>query len=61
MGGREVVAIGAGLAALLSLAACGPSGQSSSNATPTAPPSTAPAALTDAQKKALIAVLPAAY
>ena len=53
-----------GLAATLALclAGCGPSGGSASNtaATTTPPPAPAPV-LTDAQKKALVAQLPAAY
>jgi cytochrome c len=50
-------------AAALALAGCGPSGGSSagnSTATTSAPPAAAPT-LTDAQKKALVAQLPAAY
>jgi cytochrome c len=45
----------------LALAGCGPSGGSASNTTAaTTPPAAAPT-LTDAQKKALVAQLPAAY
>ncbi|MGA0601012.1 c-type cytochrome [Caulobacter sp. KR2-114] len=61
--GTSVVVI---LGAASLLAACGKSGGASSTASadqPSAPaePASAPAALTDAQKKALLAELPAAY
>jgi len=50
-------------AAALCLTGCGPSGPSSANtaATTTSAPAAAPPTLTDAQKKALLAQLPAAY
>jgi cytochrome c len=51
-------------ACLLVVAACGKSGGGANTSTETAPASTAasaPAELTDAQKKALVAELPAAY
>jgi cytochrome c len=60
---RPAALIGAGLA-ILSLAACGgPSNTSNAGTSASAPttPPAAPVALTDAQKKALVAELPAAY
>src|SRR5580704_19237073 len=55
----------AGLLAAVSLAACGNGGGSSSSSssgnTPVAAAPAAPQVLTDAQKKALVAELPAAY
>jgi cytochrome c len=51
-----------GIAALLLVVACGNGGQSSSSGGQTAAPApSAPVTLTDAQKKALIAQLPATY
>jgi len=62
---RQTAWAGIGLAALLALGACGkptptPNTAAAPSAAPAAP-SAAPAELTDAQKKALIAQLPAAY
>ena len=58
---RTTSLFGLATALALALASCGPSGGSASNTTAaTAPPAAAPT-LTDAQKKALIAQLPAAY
>ena len=58
---RTTSLFGLTTALALALAGCGPSGGSASNtAAATAPPAAAPT-LTDAQKKALIAQLPAAY
>ena len=58
---RTTLLFGLATVLALSLAGCGPSGGSTSNTTAaTAPPPPAPT-LTDAQKKALVAELPAAY
>jgi len=58
---RTTSLFGFATALALALAGCGPSGGSASNTTAAAaPPAPAPT-LTDAQKKALIAQLPAAY
>jgi len=59
---RHLAWAGIGFAALTALGACGQSGSNSNTAAaPPAPTSSGPVELTDAQKKALIAQLPAAY
>ncbi len=58
---RTTSLFGLATALALALAGCGPSGGSATNTTAaTTPPAPAPT-LTDAQKKALVAQLPAAY
>jgi cytochrome c len=60
---RTTVAFALTTALIAPLAACGPSGGGSTaaNTSTAAAPPAAPAPLTDAQKKALVAQLPAAY
>jgi cytochrome c len=58
---RTMSLFGLAAATGLSLAGCGPSGGSASNTAAASPPPTPAPVLTDAQKKALVAQLPAAY
>ena len=58
---RQAAWVGFGLAALTALGACGQSSSTSNTAAAPSPSPAGPAELTDGQKKALVAQLPAAY
>jgi cytochrome c len=58
---RTTLLFGLASVLALSLAGCGPSGGSASNTAATTAPAPAAPTLTDAQKQALVAQLPAAY